>query len=150
MRLLLSFFAALLLSVSACTHTEPAKHEDQAQATKIITIQFCRTPRCNSVWKGMPYKIYAEDTLIMEGVVDETGYVYIEHKPGVRKYWARMANGTEYEMPVIDSSADPSQKTVSDGFREYEPGPPPPEGRTEPKGSSSERYRRLLHPEEGR
>ena len=96
MRLLQTLFAALFLA--ACTHAEPVKPADVSP--NVLTFQFCHTPDCAITQRGMPYKIYADDDLVAEGVVDETGQVYVEHKPTTRKYRAIMSNGTEYVIPV--------------------------------------------------
>jgi type VI secretion system secreted protein VgrG len=109
-------------------------------------IRVARSPRDEaSVWRGMPYKLYADGALIKEDVLDEQGNLRVDHDPATQKYQLEMINGTKFDIPVVTQYTNPLQGIpAARGFRKQEPGAAP-EGRLEPKDTPRERFMVLLH-----
>ncbi|MEJ5115762.1 hypothetical protein [Erwinia billingiae] len=57
----------------------------------------------------MPYTLLADDALLSKGVLDKSGEVQVEHQVVVKNYTLEMANGTRYQIPVVDAYRNPEQ-----------------------------------------
>ncbi|WP_296188340.1 type VI secretion system Vgr family protein [Pseudomonas sp. UBA1879] len=51
-------------------------------------------------WAGMPYKLFADGTLIDEGVMSREGELNIEHPVERSRYRLELANGVSHDIPV--------------------------------------------------
>ena len=77
-------------------------------------------------WAGMPFKLYADGAMIKQGVLNESGAVPVMHSPAVQHYKLEMANGVQYDLPLVDDFKNPEQgKPANSGFLKHEAGPPP-------------------------
>ncbi|MGF6767326.1 type VI secretion system secreted protein VgrG [Paraburkholderia sp. GAS33] len=52
---------------------------------------------------GMPYKLFADGSLMKQGVFDETGLIQIDHHPTTHKYTLQRANGVTHDIPVAEN-----------------------------------------------
>ncbi|MDR5844442.1 type VI secretion system tip protein VgrG [Caballeronia sp. LZ031] len=71
---------------------------------------------------NMPYSLFADGTLVKQGVMDETGLLQVEHHPTTQQYTLKLANGASYTMPVADQyrgNAD-NGALANSGFHFYE------------------------------
>jgi type VI secretion system secreted protein VgrG len=50
--------------------------------------------------RGMPYTLLADGMPIEQGVIDDTGPMPVDHKPGTKAYHLELANGVTYHLPV--------------------------------------------------
>jgi type VI secretion system secreted protein VgrG len=74
-----------------------------------------------SSWVGMPYKLYANGALKKEDVIDDTGRILVEHDLAVQKYKLELANGEQYDIPVVTKYTNPPQGEAANlGFHKYE------------------------------
>jgi type VI secretion system secreted protein VgrG len=48
----------------------------------------------------MPYTLLADGMPIEQGVIDDTGPMPVDHKPGTKAYHLELANGVTYHLPV--------------------------------------------------
>ena len=60
-------------------------------------------------WEGMPYTLYADGAQVQEGVLGKGGVLLIDHQVVTRGYRLVMANGVEFEVPVIPEYRNPEQ-----------------------------------------
>ncbi len=81
-----------------------------AQFRQPVRFNITRTATAPRVgWAGMPYRLYAGDGLVSEGVLDRSGQVRIEHQPVTHSYRLQLANGLEFRLPVPDQYSNPEQ-----------------------------------------
>lgn len=112
-----------------------------------LVVNFDHAPQgMQSSWAGMPYKVYADGAQVDAGVLGETGELLIKHSPVTRRYLVEMANGTRYELPVVDEYTNPEQgKLATQGFMNHTPGKPAADtGSTRAASTTRERYVRTL------
>ncbi|GDX04424.1 type VI secretion system Vgr family protein [Buttiauxella sp. A111] len=62
-----------------------------------------------SSWAGMPYTLYADGALFQKGVLDKTGHLDIEHQTTTKHYRMEMANGINYQIPVVSAYRNAEQ-----------------------------------------
>ena len=71
-------------------------------------------------WAGMPYKLYADGAEVKKGVLDKSGKVDIEHKPETQNYRLEMANGINYQIPVVSAYRNQEQGELANrGFHHH-------------------------------
>jgi type VI secretion system secreted protein VgrG len=89
-----------------------------------LRLDFDHAPKgMQSSWAGMPYKIYADGAQIETGVLDEDGGLFVKHSPVTRSYAVEMANGSRYEIPVVDEYTNAEEgKLAAQGFMKHAPG----------------------------
>lgn len=94
-----------------------------------LTLKFDNTPAgTGTAWAGMPYKLYADGAQIKQGVLDDSGHLVVMHSPLVKGYRLEMANGVQYDMPVVESYKNPKQgEAATNGFLKHVPGAPDPD-----------------------
>ena len=90
-----------------------------------LSLKFDHAPAgAKSGWAGMPYKVYADGALIKQDVLDDSGSILVMHSPAVQNYRVEMANGTRYDMPIVDTYRNEQQgDTANKGYLKHEPGP---------------------------
>jgi len=104
-----------------------------------LRVDFDHAPKgMQSSWAGMPYKIYADGAQIETGVLDAEGGLFVKHSPVTRSYVVEMANGSRYEIPVVDEYTNAQEgKLAAQGFMKHSPGRPASEtGVTKPQTSA--------------
>ncbi|MFC4864985.1 DUF2345 domain-containing protein, partial [Pseudomonas sp. MAHUQ-62] len=62
-----------------------------------------------ATWAGMPYTLYADDAELQWGVMDESGYLALEHQVVTRNYRLELANGLSFQLPVPADYRNPEQ-----------------------------------------
>lgn len=73
----------------------------------------------------MPFKLFADGAQIQQGVLDDSGSLQIMHSPAVQDYRVEMANGVQYDLPVVDAHRNAAQgRPANDGFLKHERGAP--------------------------
>jgi type VI secretion system secreted protein VgrG len=60
-------------------------------------------------WAGMPYTLHADGAELKKGVLDKSGYVEVEHKAQTKNYRLEMANGINFQIPVVENYRNPEQ-----------------------------------------
>ncbi len=82
----------------------------QSNARQLLRLSVPQTPNApGSSWAGMPYTLLADGALLSKGVLDKGGEVQVEHQVVVKNYTLEMANGTRYQIPVVDAYRNPEQ-----------------------------------------
>uniref|UniRef100_UPI000585B145 DUF2345 domain-containing protein n=1 Tax=Pseudomonas agarici TaxID=46677 RepID=UPI000585B145 len=75
-----------------------------------------QTPNASSQgWAGMPYTLYADDAVLKQGVLDETGQVLIDHEVVTQRYRMELANGINYQAPVPTDYRNAAQAQLANG-----------------------------------
>jgi type VI secretion system secreted protein VgrG len=68
-----------------------------------LTLNAAASPATRAVMPvGMPYKLFAGNSLVKQGVFDETGLLQIDHHVTTQKYALQLANGVTHVIPVAD------------------------------------------------
>jgi type VI secretion system secreted protein VgrG len=69
-----------------------------------LTLDVAGSPAARTaVPTGMPYKLFADGSLMKQGVFDETGLIQIDHHPTTHKYTLQQANGVTHDIPVAEN-----------------------------------------------
>ena len=80
-----------------------AAHPDypQSQSKATLRLNVLQAPNAPAGgWAGMPYTLYADGLALKKGVLDDTGFLLIEHQVITRQYQLAMANGVNYQIPI--------------------------------------------------
>lgn len=68
--------------------------------------------------KGMPYKLYADDALIKQGVMDSTGQLAVDHLVTTQQYKLALANGVTHTIPAPAQYSNPDKGALANqGFQ---------------------------------
>ena len=51
---------------------------------------------------NMPYSLFVGNTLLKQGVMDETGLIQVDRHPTTQQYTLKLANGASYAIPVAE------------------------------------------------
>ncbi|WP_414448148.1 type VI secretion system Vgr family protein [Burkholderia sp. 22PA0099] len=90
--------------------------------TRRLTLNLNASPSASQIVPaGMPYKLYADEALIKQGVLDKSGELPIDHHVTTQKYVLEMANGVKHEIPVPGEYRDPVNGALANrGFQFHE------------------------------
>ena len=101
---------------------------------------------------NMPYSLFAGDSLVKQGVFDETGLLQVDHHPTTRQYTLKLANGVNYTIPVAEQHRGNAQNgaLANSGFQFHENGKDPDITPVIDRATHREDYRGLLHAESSR
>ncbi|TLP73598.1 type VI secretion system tip protein VgrG [Pseudomonas nitroreducens] len=101
----------------------PATHPEypKLQSAERLRISIPQAPNAPSAaWAGMPYSLYADGSLLQQGVLDATGQVAFDHQVITRQYRLQMANGVDIEMPIPGDYRNPEQGRLANrGFNHH-------------------------------
>jgi type VI secretion system secreted protein VgrG len=99
---------------------------------------------------GMPYKLFADGSLVTQGVFDETGLLQIDHHPTTQKYTLQLANGVTHDIPVAENYRGDAVNgaLANQGIRFHDglPGAAPASG-TVDRAEHRANYNKLLNPD---
>ncbi len=100
------------LGPARMTATHPAY--PQSLSKQPLRFSVPQAPNASSQsWKGMPYALYAEDTLLKRGVMDGSGQLQIDHQVVTKGYRMHMANGVVFNIPVPMQYRDDEQAQMA-------------------------------------
>ncbi|MGH8417327.1 MAG: type VI secretion system Vgr family protein, partial [Pseudomonas sp.] len=85
----------------------------QSLSKQILRFKVASTPNHSSAWSGMPYRLYADDVLLEQGVFDETAELRIDHKPVTNGYHIELPDGTTYRIPIPGTYSNPEQGSLA-------------------------------------
>lgn len=86
------------------THPQYPKLES-APRLRLRMPQVPNAPR--AIWAGMPYRLYADGQELQCGVMDDSGYLSLEHQVVTRSYRLELANGLSFQLPVPSEYSNP-------------------------------------------
>ncbi|BBP82823.1 type IV secretion protein Rhs [Pseudomonas sp. Pc102] len=86
------------------THPQYPKLES-APRLRLRMPQVPNAPR--ATWAGMPYRLYADEQELQCGVMDDSGYLSLEHQVVTRSYRLELANGLSFQLPVPSEYSNP-------------------------------------------
>ncbi|VVQ21008.1 hypothetical protein PS938_04992 [Pseudomonas fluorescens] len=95
-----------------------ASHPEYPQSLSKQMLRFSvpQTPNAsNQGWAGMPYTLYADGTVLKQGVLDKTGQVLIDHEVVTKQYRIELANGVNYQIPVPTDYRNAEQAHLANG-----------------------------------
>ncbi|GGL25773.1 type IV secretion protein Rhs [Pseudomonas brenneri] len=95
-----------------------ASHPEYPQSLSKQMLRFSvpQTPNAsNQGWAGMPYTLYADGTVLKQGVLDKTGQVLIDHEVVTKQYRMELANGVNYQIPVPTDYRNAEQAHLANG-----------------------------------
>lgn len=97
-------------------------------------------------WAGMPFKLYADGTLLKKGVLDSNSPLRIDHEVPTQKYKLILANGISYDIPVPNAySNDTKGAAANQGFLRHTGGTASDTEVTKPpSGTARENYFRTM------
>ena len=83
-----------------------------------LSLHIGQTVHGASAFEGMPYKLYADDAEIQNGIIDKTGEIFVEHQIPTKKYKLELANGGIYNMSFVDEYENDTQNSelLNKGF----------------------------------
>ncbi|MCK6189061.1 type VI secretion system Vgr family protein, partial [Pseudomonas sp. EYE_354] len=93
----------------------------QSLSRQPLWLSVPRTPNAtHQGWAGMPYTLYADDAVIKQGVLDNTGQIAINHQVVTRQYRMVMANGASFQIPVPGDYRNNEQAILANaGFHNH-------------------------------
>ena len=62
-------------------------------------------------YREIPYKLYADENILQEGLTDQEGAIFFNHIPSIQKYEVELINGQRH---TINLKQDTTEVTVSD------------------------------------
>ncbi|MFB0713795.1 DUF2345 domain-containing protein, partial [Buttiauxella noackiae] len=88
----------------------PSSSGEEFIPPQTLRINVPQTPNAPDVsWAGMPYTLYADGAIVKKGVLDKTGKVDVDHKPETQSYRMEMANGVNYQIPIVSAYRNKEQ-----------------------------------------
>jgi type VI secretion system secreted protein VgrG len=99
----------------------PSDKEEAEIPPQTLRLNVPQAPNAmDTSWAGMPYKLYADGAEVKKGVLDKSGKVDIEHKPETQSYRLEMANGINYQIPVVTAYRNQEQGELANrGFHNH-------------------------------
>jgi type VI secretion system secreted protein VgrG len=99
----------------------PSSSGEEFIPQQTLRINVPQTPNAPDVsWAGMPYTLYADGAIVKKGVLDKTGKVDVDHKPETQSYRMEMANGVNYQIPVVSAYRNKEQGELANrGFQNH-------------------------------
>ncbi|WP_159877384.1 type VI secretion system Vgr family protein [Aquitalea denitrificans] len=83
-----------------------------------------------SEWAGMPYTLKAGAATVQQGLMSDAMQLPLTHEPGVQHYTLTLANGSEYQIPLVSELRDPAKGQLANaGLHKQVLGPAPDSGR---------------------
>ena len=78
-----------------------------------------------SNFPGEPYKLYADDALLLKGTTNQEGAAMWEHKEGTQQYKIELATGQTFLIDALEKFADDTQsynnqKLANLGYRSFQ------------------------------
>ncbi|SAK98550.1 Rhs element Vgr protein [Caballeronia glebae] len=74
--------------------------------------------------QDVPYKLFAQGSLVAQGMTDATGKILVDHRPGTQSYRVELANGVAYDVPVGEEFRGDATngQLANQGFHFFEQG----------------------------
>jgi len=92
------------------THPQYPKLE----STQRLRIHIPQAPNApQAAWAGMPYKLYADGELLQQGVLDDSGYLTVEHQVVTQQYRLETSSGVTYQIPVPSEYREPERGALA-------------------------------------
>jgi len=100
----------------------------------------------SSEWAGMPYTLKAGSATVQQGLMSEAMQLPLTHEPGVQHYTLTLANGSEYQIPLVSALRNPAKGELANaGLHKQVLGPAPDSGRVTYQTDARTQQAKLLN-----
>ncbi len=98
---------------------------------------------------SVPYSLFADSTLVKQGVMDDTGMIQVHHHCTTQQYTIKLANGASYAIPVAEQYAGNADNgAFANGSLDFHEGQPDAGSRAVDRAEHRICCNQLFDPEE--